>query len=342
MLKREEGWRNRSDVMGRCAIGTIVVADPHLHTLAGTDRSSRAFGCHRNLRQHPTTQKTVRRFRHRDHTSADGLGFQVTIEDEPALLRRSARTGGQDPKLQSQYHIPSNADHLWAVTATPSHAKYLSENFGITQRCFCIPAVNPVLQVLPRHFQRPSEDDHQRGYRRRWTVFTQAHHHQLTPSQRQRPGRTTILRPQVTLDAAPSPKSRERYGRQHHEKLPVVMVNTMPVQYDHLPVVNSATLFMDTDCCVCYEPMDDRVACPCRHTFCFQCLSMIAANQLQRTVRNVVLHSRIGIPCRRRGRTRTGTCTGGRQNALNLHRRRWPTLSGSTKNAQAPVKRSSL
>jgi hypothetical protein len=52
------------------------------------------------------------------------------------LCYDSARTGGQDHKLQSQYHIPSNADHLWAVTATPSHAKYLSENFGNITRCF--------------------------------------------------------------------------------------------------------------------------------------------------------------------------------------------------------------
>jgi hypothetical protein len=155
--------KHRSDVMGRCAIGTIVVADPHLHTLAGTDRSSRAFGCHRNLRQHPTTQKTVRRFRHRDHTSADGLGFQVTIEDEPALLRRSARTGAKITKLQSQYHIPSNADHLWAVTATPSHAKYLSENFGITKVllwpakpvcCKYYPDINALRKMIIRGYRR--------------------------------------------------------------------------------------------------------------------------------------------------------------------------------------------
>jgi hypothetical protein len=48
----------------------------------------------------------VRRFRHRDHTSADGLGFQVTIEDEPALLRRSARTGGQDHQTPSRTIFP--------------------------------------------------------------------------------------------------------------------------------------------------------------------------------------------------------------------------------------------
>jgi hypothetical protein len=89
----------------------------------------------------------------------------------------------------------------------------------------------------------------------------------------------------VTLDAGTISKiTRAVRTSASYEKLPVVIgvVNTMPVQYDHLPVVNSATLFMDTDCCVCYEPMDDRVALPCRHTFCFQCLSMIAANQLQR------------------------------------------------------------
>jgi hypothetical protein len=55
-------------------------------------------------------------------------------------------------KLQSQYHIPSNADHLWAVTATPSHAKYLSENFGNITKVLRIPAKPRVLQVLPRHF----------------------------------------------------------------------------------------------------------------------------------------------------------------------------------------------
>jgi hypothetical protein len=74
MLKREEGMAQADRCRG-AVHWTIVVADPHFHTRR-TDRSSRAFGCHRNLRQHPTTQKTVRRFRHRDHTSADGLGFR--------------------------------------------------------------------------------------------------------------------------------------------------------------------------------------------------------------------------------------------------------------------------
>jgi hypothetical protein len=71
----------------------------------------------------------VRRFRHRDHTSADGLGFQVTIEDEPALLRRSARTGGQDHQTPSRTIFPPTPTHPPSrVTATPSHAKYLSES----------------------------------------------------------------------------------------------------------------------------------------------------------------------------------------------------------------------
>jgi hypothetical protein len=75
MLKREEGWRNTDRTSWGCAIGPSSLRIL-TSTLAGTDRSSRAFGCHRNRRQHPTTQKT---FRHRDHTSADGLGFQSPL-----------------------------------------------------------------------------------------------------------------------------------------------------------------------------------------------------------------------------------------------------------------------
>jgi hypothetical protein len=137
MLKREEGWRNTD----RTSWGAVLSdhrrcgsSPPH----TGGNRSLfTRLRLSSELRQHPTTQKTVRRFRHRDHTSADGLGFQVTIEDEPALLRRSARTGGQDHQTPITVPFPSNADHLWAVTATPSHAKYLSENFGnITKLVF--------------------------------------------------------------------------------------------------------------------------------------------------------------------------------------------------------------
>jgi hypothetical protein len=91
----------------------------------------------------------------------------------------------------------------------------------------------------------------------------------------------------------------------------------MPVQYDHLPVVNSATLFMDTDC-VCYEPMDDRVALPAAIRSASSVLHDRQPATEELCEMSYSIHSRIGIPCRRRGRTRTGTCTGGRQNALNF------------------------
>jgi hypothetical protein len=82
-------------------------------------------------------------------------------------------------KLQSQYHIPSNADHLWAVTATPSHAKYLSENFGITKVllwpakpvcCKYYPDINALRKMIISGVPTSL-----------WTVFTQAHHHQHLP-----------------------------------------------------------------------------------------------------------------------------------------------------------------
>jgi hypothetical protein len=182
------------------------------------------------------------------------------------------------------------------------------------------------------------------------TVFTQAHHHQhpVPLNDNDLAELQSILRPQVTLDAGTISKITRavRTSASTRNYPSSSVVNTMPVQYDHLPVVNSATLFMDTDCCVCYEPMDDRVALPLPP---YVLLPVSLHDRCQPATEELCemsysIHSRIGIPCRRRGRTRTGTCTGGRQNALNFTTpsTRWPTLSGSTKNAQAPVKRSSL
>jgi hypothetical protein len=178
------------------------------------------------------------------------------------------------------------------------------------------------------------------------TVFTQTHHHQhLRTSQRQRPGRTTIYpAPPGDATLAPSPESRARYRRQNPTRnypSSSKWSDTMPVQYDHLPVVNSATLFMDTDC-VCYELWTTVSPSPPPYVLLPVSLHDRCQPAQKLCEMPYSIHSRIGIPCRRRGRTRTGTCTGGRQNALDSLPSTRPTLSGSTKNAQAPVKRSSL
>jgi hypothetical protein len=162
------------------------------------------------------------------------------IEDEPALLRRSARTGGQDHKLQSQYHIPSNADHLWAVTATPSHAKYLSENFGNITKVLRIPAVNPVCCKYYRHFNALRKMII-RGYRRRCgqslpKLIINTPYLSTTTWQNYNLSCT----PQVTLDAGTISKITRavRTSASTRNYPSSSVVNTMPVQYDHLPVVN--------------------------------------------------------------------------------------------------------
>jgi hypothetical protein len=57
MLKREEGMaKHRSDVMGRCAIGPSslrILTSTHWREQIALHAPS----AHRNLRQHPTTQK---------------------------------------------------------------------------------------------------------------------------------------------------------------------------------------------------------------------------------------------------------------------------------------------
>jgi hypothetical protein len=93
------------------------------------------------------------------------------------------------------------------------------------------------------------------------TVFTQAHHHQLTPSQRQRPGRTTILRPQVTR--------RWHHLQNHASGTDVSITRNYPSSWSSQCLFNTTTYLSSTrppsswtHCCVCYEPMDDRVALP--------------------------------------------------------------------------------
>jgi hypothetical protein len=95
--------------------------------------------------------------------------------------------------------------------------------------------------------------------------------------------------PQVTLDVAHLQITRAVRTSASTRTTRHRVVNTMPVQYDHLPVVNSATLFMDR--LLRLLRAYGRPCRPaCRHTFCFQCLSMIAANQLQRNC-EMPLHS---------------------------------------------------
>jgi hypothetical protein len=146
MLKREEGMaKHRSDVMGRCAIGTIVVADPHLHThwreQIALHAPSAVIGNDDSIlrpRKQYADFVIVTIHQLMDSASKSPLRMNRLCYDEAHVL------AAKITKLQSQYHIPSNADHLWAVTATPSHAKYLSENFGNITKVLRIPAVNPV------------------------------------------------------------------------------------------------------------------------------------------------------------------------------------------------------
>jgi Rad3-related DNA helicase len=130
MLKREEGWRNTDRTSWGAVLSDHRRCGSSPHTLAGTDRSSRAFGCHRNYDSIRRPRKQYADFvivtihQLMDSASKSPLRMNRLCYDEAHVL------AAKITKLQSQYHIPSNADHLWAVTATPSHAKYLSENFG--------------------------------------------------------------------------------------------------------------------------------------------------------------------------------------------------------------------
>jgi hypothetical protein len=116
--------------MGRCAIGPSslrILTSTHWREQIALHAPSAVIGTYDTASDDP---ETVRRFRHRDHTSADGLGFKSPLRMNRLCYDEAHVLAAKITKLQSQYHIPSNADHLWAVTATPSHAKYLSENFG--------------------------------------------------------------------------------------------------------------------------------------------------------------------------------------------------------------------
>jgi PII-like signaling protein len=95
----------------------------------------------------------------------------------------------------------------------------------------------------------------------------------------------------VTLDVGTISRITRGTDVRTYEKLPVVIevVDTMPVQYGHLPVVNSATLFMDTTA-ASVTSLWTTVSPSCRHVL-LPVFSMIAANQLQRNCVKCVLHS---------------------------------------------------
>jgi hypothetical protein len=149
MLKREGMAKHRSDVMGRCAIGPSslrILTSTHwreqiaLHApsaVIGTDDSIR-----RPRKQYADVIVTIHQLM--DSASKSPLRMNRLCYDEAHVL------AAKITKLQSQYHIPSNADHLWAVTATPSHAKYLSENFGnITKVLLFRPSTRVLQSTTP-------------------------------------------------------------------------------------------------------------------------------------------------------------------------------------------------
>jgi hypothetical protein len=124
----------------------------------------------------------------------------------------------------------------------------------------------------------------------------------------------------VTLDVGTISKSRERYGRQHPTRN-----YPSSSEWSTQCLFNTTTYLSSTRPPSSWTQTAASVTShgrPCRPALAAirsaSSVSMIAANQPEELCEmSYSIHSRIGIPCRRRGRT-TGTCTGGRQNALNF------------------------
>jgi hypothetical protein len=170
MLKREEGMAKQIDRSALCMDDCSDFTSTH----TGGNRS-----LFTRLRLSSETAsddpETVRRFRHRDHTSADGPASKSPLRMNRFYTKRTYWR----PRSQTPITVPYSLQRRPpGRTATPSHAKYLSENLETPKVLFVFGRKPRVLRTTPT-LQRPSEDDHQ-GYRRRLdTVFTQAHHHLL-------------------------------------------------------------------------------------------------------------------------------------------------------------------
>jgi hypothetical protein len=219
--------------------------------------------------------------------------------------------------------VPYSLQRRWCVSRLRLHTKYLSENWK-PQRCL-YSGRTPC--AANRHFQRPSEDDHRGGTD---VVRTVNQAHQCCTLKRQTTWQNYNLSctPLVTLTPAHLQNHASGTDVSIYEKLPSSSdaFNAQCLEIRPL-LVNSATLFMDTDCCVCYEPMDDRVASPLLLRRWFSPFSAAASYQ-RNCAKMSYLHSLSD-----RYRVVEGSYKdrhlphGGRQNALNftLPSTRWPT-----------------
>jgi hypothetical protein len=281
MLKRAATLAKiKAAPMERCSVGTIVVADEYLHThwrdqIALHAPRAKVGTIYNLTRPKPNSYVDFVILTLPGLLGLSGY-FNMTINricyDEAHSLAS---------KVKNIDALPFKVDHIWAVTATPGHAKYLAQNFDNITKVLRFPAVHPVCsKYFPDAFNSLRNMIISGG----GGVVTDSLLPNLITVNTHVPlndhdlAELASIRsmPHVTLDQFRISQISTAVRSSMAFNAPASHADNNQLRpYTQLQVIGADNLFADDDCCICMEPMQQPVALPCNHVFCYGCMSGI-------------------------------------------------------------------
>lgn len=258
-----------------CAIGTVVVAEPYLHdhwrSQIALHAPTATVGDRDNLyHERPYVDFIV--------VSANALLAFTTRSDERLNRICYDEAHKLDPRLKrADIHAP-RADSVWAVTATPGHAKYLRDNFDNILKVLHFPKVDTISSLyFPDVFSGLRDMiisgagvailDELLPDVITTNTYAPLNAHDLEELESIRNTASVDLsQPHIVREVVSAVLNSIAYNAT------VVNIGRGFGQYTTLQLVEREGLFMDDDCCICYSAFTRPVAVPCKHVYCYDCL----------------------------------------------------------------------
>jgi hypothetical protein len=286
MLKRGETLAAMdADPLSMCSVGTVVVVEEYLQSHWRDQIRLHAPGAAVGTRGHLYRPKPAA---YVDFVVVDAdtllaaaavskLRINRLCYDEAHKLVRHA------PRLHA-LKIAANA--VWAITATPGHALYLSQHFDNITKVLDFPKLDPACakffpdrfndlramiisggggvvtdDLLPNLVTTNTYVPINGADRRELDSIVAASHVDLADDR-------------TLHDVIHAARRSSAYVREPPQ-------NTNGLRaYARLPVVNKAGLFgADDDCSICYDAIRHPVAIACGHVFCYECATRFVTNE---------------------------------------------------------------